>query len=298
VRLRPGILVVGLLGGCACPAIVSVTPADGTDPVVRDAVIRVALDGKPGDVTFSVTGPDGEIPGTVSYGAVEAVFTPTGLLPEGAEIDYAVTVCDASAYGTFTVGAIEHASPPEELDGNTYALDLAGATWVTPASGGALLEQFFDGAVLVGIEAVNDVQLDAIGASGQATTSGGWQQDPCFATIDFQPVDFTTNPYFHILAETVEFTVAPSTVTVHDVEISGGLTADEVVDGRFAGEIDFREVDLVQNGCSMVSMLGLSCTDCTSDGEPFCLFIEAEDVEGEAIPGLSVVPNENPEECD
>lgn len=286
-----------LLAGCACPDIVAVTPADGTGPVARDAVIRVALDGNPGKVEFTVTGPDGEVPGTVSLGATEAVFTPTGLLPEGADIDYTVAVCDATQAGTFTVGSIEHASSPDELDGNTYALDLTNATWVTPPSGGALIAQFFDGAVLVGIEAVSDTELDAIGASGLETTDGAWQQDPCFATIDFEPVDFASNPYFHILADVVEFTVQTATIQVHDVEISGGLTADAVVDGTFAGEIDFREVDVVQDGCSMVGMIGLSCTDCTSDGEPYCMFVEAEDVAGEVLPGLTVMPNVDPQEC-
>ncbi len=286
-----------LLAGCACPEILSVTPADGTGPVARDAVIRVALDGKPGKIEFTVTGPDGAIPGAVSLGETEAVFTPTDLLPEGADIDYSVALCDATSYGTFTVGAIEHATPPDELAGNTYALDLTNATWVTPPSGGALIEQFFGGAVLVGIEAVSATELDAIGASGQATTNGGWQQDPCFATIDFEPVDFTSNPYFNILADSVEFTVQTAVITVHNVEISGGLTSDAVVDGTFAGEIDFREVTAVNDGCSMVGMIGLSCTDCTSDGEPFCMFIEAEDVTGEVLPGLTVVANEDPQEC-
>lgn len=294
MNLRP--LAFFALVGCACPPLLDVVPTDGAK-VAQDASIRVSFDGKPPKTEFTVTGPDGAIDGTVTYTETEAVFTPAALLPAGATVDYTVDCCAGPQYGSFEVGAIEHASAPEDLEGNTYALDLANATWISPPSGGELISQYFGGSVLVGVEAASSTELDAIGASGQATTSGGWQQDPCFATLDFDPVDFTGNPYFDITTETVEFLVDGTTVKLHNVEISGGLTADEIVEGRFAGEVDFREIAGLENGCGLVTLLGISCTACSSDSEVECLWLEAEDVGGDLVDGLTLVPNENPEEC-
>lgn len=290
-------VILALLVACVCPEIVGVIPADGAGPVARDQVITATFSDAPGDVAFVVTGPDGDIAGTVAIAESTAVFTPSEPLPASANIDWIVTTCDSSAAGAFQTGTVASAAETAALQGNTYAMDLAAATWVSPPNGGALVSQFFAGVILVGVESATEAELDCIGATGQATSSGGWQQDPCFATIDFPAVDFTGNPYFAITAEVVEFDVQGITARVHDVTLSGGLTDQRVSDGQFSGEVDFREYEELGDGCGMIGLIGLSCVACRADDEVQCLWIEAHDVEGDVVPGLQLVANESPDEC-
>lgn len=293
-------VIIGILAlvGCSCPDIVSVIPVDGAGPVARDEVITATMSDDPRNAEFTVTGPDGQIAGTVAITGADAVFTPDALLPADASIAWTVAVCGNSASGTFTTGTLDGASEASALDGNAYAVDLAGATWVSPPNGGALVSQFFAGALLVGVQSAGNGQLDCIGSTGQATQSGGWQQDPCFATIDFPSADFGDNPYFAIQTDLVEFSVQGMPARIHGVTLSGGITAEHVTDGQFSGEVDFREYTSIGDGCSMIdSFLGIQCTACRSDGVAQCLWIEAHDVNGDVVPGLTVVPNENPQEC-
>lgn len=43
--------------------------------------------------------------------------------------------------------------------------------------------------------------------------------------------------------------------------------------------------------------LGISCVPCASDGEPYCIDLKVEQISGERLPWLRVVPNDDPQEC-
>jgi hypothetical protein len=98
----------------------------------------------------------------------------------------------------------------------------------------------------------------------------------------------------------MRFIVQGVEAIIHGVRISGGLTADAIVEGAFSGEVDMRDYrDLLgDDGCtSLENYFGLSCNACRTDGEVQCLWLEAVDANGEIVPGLRVVPNPNPTEC-
>jgi hypothetical protein len=283
-------------------AVLSFAPEDGTGPYALDKPLVFTIEGTASEATVTVTGPDGaEIAGEVTIGEGTVTWEPADELPEEATVSWTAQICDVTGAGTFTTGTLGSDVPPEELSDDTFAVDLANATWVQPEGGEDLVEQFFAGAFLIGIQAVTEITLDTIGASGEATASGSWQQDPCYATIDFEPVDFTTNPYFVLETDEMRFTVQGIEAIIYDVQITGGLTNDAIVDGTFQGEIDMDDYkdDLgTSDPCGMLAMYaGLECVACSWDGEEHCLFLMAEDVEGEEVPGLQLVPNDTPQEC-
>ncbi len=266
-----------------------------------DRAVTLTLEGTASEALITVSGPDGGIVGDVTLADGMAIWRAEGDLPEETTLSWEAVVCDDTASGTFTTGTLERAVAPEDLADDTFAVDLANATWISPEGGEDVVKDFFGGAFLIGVQAVSELELDTLGASGQATTSGSWQQDPCYATIDFDPVDFTNNPYFVLEAEEMRFTVQGTEAIIYDAEITGGLTDDEIVDGTFEGEIDMRDyrAQFGSDPCAALeSFLGIECTICTSDGEEQCLFLQAVDVEGEEVAGLQLVPNETPEECD
>jgi hypothetical protein len=302
MRFLTALCLAAALSACTpCDAVFTTfTPVDGAGPVGRATPIRVLFDGQASAIDFEVTGPDGAIPGTVTLEEGAAVFTPDAAYPSEGEITWTAAACEGTVGGTFSTGTLEERMSPEELEGSAYSIDLAEATWVSPPNAGDMISQFFAGTFLIGVEAATETELDCIGAAGEATASGSWQQDPCYPTVDFDAVDFSSNPYFALVSDRLEFNVEGMAVIIHEVTISGGMSSEELSEGKFSGEVDMRDYTgaLGDDPCSLVGLVGLTCEACLSDGEEQCIWLEAEDVGGERVGGLSIVANENPEECE
>jgi hypothetical protein len=275
------------------------TPADGAGPLARDTVLHVPFTGTAAGATIHVTDADGGVvAGDIAIADGEATFTAQGgALPADAQLSWTADICSSHAEGSFSTGTLETTQDASTLPGKTYAVDLGAATWVSPPGAGDLIGQVFAGAFLIGVTAATDTELTCISAAGEATDGGSWQQDPCYETIDLDHVDFSNNPYFSLHADRMQFTVAAMDVLLHDFTLTGGLTDEAIVDGTFAGEVDFRDYSGID--CNTVeAFLGTSCTACASDGETFCLDLVAEDVAGPRVQGLTLVPNTDPAECD
>ena len=282
-------------------SIVLTAPVDGAGPVARDTELVLEFEGNlPYDFegfapTFSLSTEHGSVDGSFSVEDNTIRFTPDELLPADTEVDWSADVCGESVAGSFTTGALESGVAQEDVAGSSYAIDLADATWISPEGGEELVSMAFGGAFLIGVENVSSTEIDCIGAAGEATDGGSWQQDPCYNTVDFEPMPFN-NPYFLLQSDAIEFTVADQPAILHSVSISGGLTADGIVDGAFSGEADIRDYDGFD--CDMLELYaGISCVECKSDGEVKCIWLEAVDVEGDLVDGVTVVPNEDPAEC-
>lgn len=282
-------------------AYVDAAPTLESGPVSRLPTLSIQYQGDLKDADVVVTSGGDTFEGTTTIGDGLITWRPSNPLPENATIAWALTACDGGASGEFSTGTLDSPVEPASLEGKTYALDLANATWISPEGAGVLIASVFGGAVLIGVQSASDTELDCLGSSGQLTSSESWQQDPCFPTIDFQSVDFSNNPYFEIVSPLVQFEVQGITAVVHDVSVSGGLTADAIVDGNFSGEIDMREYTAVLqgDGCDLIeSYLGISCVECRSDSSVDCLWIEATNIGGARVPALTLVENPTPEECD
>jgi len=104
-------LLVVFITGCGqetvtVPSVVSTAPANGATGVVVDTPISAtfSMAMNPSSITsstFTVTGPGGAVPGTVSYSALTATFTPTAALAYG-----------TTYTGTITTGATDPGGTP------------------------------------------------------------------------------------------------------------------------------------------------------------------------------------------
>jgi len=305
MKFAPLLLILAACSGNAieeeCVATgATAVPADGAGPVGVNTALVLELDGPVDAVEFAVTDEVGAaIAGDTSISGSTATFTPDGGWPAAETVSWTADFCGNAAAGSFYVGTLDEPLDPATLEGDTFTIDLASATWVSPPGAGVLIGQFFEGVFLLGVNEVVDADMSCILAAGEETSGDSYQQDPCFPTTTFDSVDFSGNPYISLQADVLEFEVQGIAVVVREVDISGGLTEDSFVDGQFAGEVDLREYSDFGIDCATLEQfLGVGCTACTSDGEDFCMLVEAEDVSGNRVGGLSLVENENPDECD
>ena len=77
-----------------------------------------------------------------------------------------------------------------------------------------------------------------------------------------------------------------------DLRFSGTFSADKsrIDGGTVTAELDIRVLAPFLGGvlgttdpatlCSYLSFLGATCSDCTGDGQPYCLPVDIEDVQG------------------
>jgi len=191
----------------------------------------------------------------------------------------------------------------ETLIGRSYAVDLAGATFVQPPGIGAILGSLLTQDVLIGVTGAGDTTLDLVGA---LSVEGGTAQDFCSAAIVFPaPADFANPPIFTVGPQDTSLAVSGATVTIFGMELGGTFSADGTLfeNGGFAGEIDMRELVQVvdalggtaEEACATLEAIGAACSACSSDGAAACLVFEAIDVAAAEVPGQQVEANT---ECD
>jgi hypothetical protein len=292
---------------CTVAAIDATWPADGQDPVSRAAAVQLWFSGEVelGEVALELW--DAE--GSPVAGSVERVdgglrFLPAAWLEADTLHRWEATVCGVEAGGGFTTGALGEAADPSALEGTTWGLALDEAEWVQPAGGGSLFGQLFSGQVLLGVQAADSAQIDLLSAVGEEVEPGWWQQDPCFETADFDPVDFLGNPYVQAGPVDMRFAVQGVDAVLRDVEIAGAVAADgsALLDGSLVAEFDARDFSSLGSPSQVCDLLeayvGVSCSACRSDGEESCVPVEVQEVEGARIEGLALQVNEDPSECE
>jgi hypothetical protein len=208
---------------------------------------------------------------------------------------------------------------PQQLIGRTYAIDLAGATFVEPPGIGPILQSQMEGfSVLFTIPGegtnFNAGELDvmvAIGDSESGSTTQDWcaptlhptaGEDGQIGTWDDEPASWD-NPEMSLTGDELPLTIQGVTSTVEDFLISGFFHPDlsGSAGGVFAGIIDTRPlVGALGSGedkngiCDLAeSTVGVPCISCTDDGddtdEVFCLSLRAVDLTSDLIDNLTLV---------
>ncbi len=285
--------------GPVCDAVfASVTPEDGATGVPVDTDLVIGFTGTvlaEADVDFSIT-PD--VPFTVNLGTDAVTISFDAPLDYHTTYDWEVALCGGYIEsGSFTT-EIEVTGNPEDVSGVTWAADLLYATWTEPAGLQSLLGGYYPYVyLLLHAQSADASTIDLI-ATGGIEGKAGIEQDPCSITTDLPPTDFTGYPAFnagpvdsslHIVVE--DYNIVVDT-PLRNLQVEGMLTADAWVDGTLSGQIDARD----QSGlspddfCYYVTFAGLSCTPCASDGASYCLDVLIEDIQGEAVPGLTIEP--------
>lgn len=292
---------------CEAPALLSIWPAQDQDPISRSPQLRASFEGElsASAVTARVLVDGTEVSGSLDVSTGLALWTPDELLPAEASVEWSMDLCGVEAAGAFRTGAEGEQVQPDELGGESWALDMESATWVEPAGGELIFGQVFSGILLLGVQEISAESIDLIGGAAQEV-DGLLQQDPCVATFDFPASDFWNNPYFNVGPTVLEVEVQGLPVTIQEVSFSGAFSADSetIADARLTGEVDARDIAPAVGSsgeelCELLtSYLGVECVECVEDLEPVCLRIKVEDISGERVPGLRVAPNPDPQECE
>ena len=186
------------------------------------------------------------------------------------------------------------------LVGNTWRLDLVGATWVEPGALAGLLAVYFSTPILLGVQYADAANVDFIGAPGTIDELGRIRQD-LKPTWDFPVQSFAQQPYFeaevdHIDLDYVDGTTAVR-IPVQDFRLYATIAPDGASLGgaRLSGLADTRTMGtLLQSDdesaiCSFAATLGVQCVPC-DDGAPYCLYLEAADLDGSLVDDVTIVP--------
>ncbi len=217
--------------------------------------------------------------------------------------DYTLAVKDCFSVQEVGFRTSELGTPlsvaPQQLEGNTYLLDLAGATWVEPAALAGIIQVYFTTPVLLGVTYADPERIDLLGAPGLLDQLGNVRQDPNAPTWDFPLASFDQSPFLDVQAESIVLSYsdygADVDIPVEDFVFQATFQPDGAAlrGGVLVGLGDTRGIgallgdDRPEALCELAEGLGVTCLPCT-DGGPYCLNVRAERVDGELVPNLSL----------
>lgn len=190
-----------------------------------------------------------------------------------------LTACSGGDDTTPTDGT----TPPLELQGATYQLNVAGLTVPGADDGLAdLLRLFFTRTVLIGLDDASDTGF-TMRMGFSEVGSSPMVQDPCSKTIELAGVslsglDFDFGP------ETTVFYGDTLSYTLADLAIAGTFSEDgEAITGVTLGAgFDLRDAEALGFGtatglCDTLGTLGVPCGAC-ADTEAYCVSLQAEGI--------------------
>ncbi len=285
-----------------------VVPRDGSTDAYYRGDIEFWLDDP--DTTnpyIVVTGPSGDV-GGVSFVSDDRELVwlelHTPLEPLTA---YEATLhyCNGTATSEFTTSELGQ-PVTADLEGRTYAVNMASGRYIDPPGVGELLGEFAEGQVLLGVERLSGTFLTVI--AGMSEEGDYETQDLCFQTTE-DSCDYSAPPFFSFGPKDLSYSYGGQTFTVSDVELSGAFTADGsgfgggdlslVLDAREVVVV-IDEVDTHQDLCNLTASFGAPCEACPSDGVEACLSLRVDQLEAEQVAGLvlETVPPEGHEDCE
>lgn len=281
--------------------VTSTSPEDGDSDVYYRTVFTVSFEGDGSGAVFSIADEAGNALEatdiTWSEGNVQAMFR-ADLAPETTyHLD--VHVCDATTstvFATNTIGTPIEAGNAS-VTGRTYVTRLSDATIVDPAVLDPLLGQYLTVPLLFEVTAADDTTIDLLGALGYQEDDGSFTQLTDLPTWDFPAGDFSDSPYFFAQAAAIVIMYGDIPIPIEDFTLEGSFTADgtEITYGRATGLGDSRYLGELVNQpgvesavCDLAATLGVTCELC-NDGEPYCLYIIAEDIDAVYEEGLDVI---------
>lgn len=291
-------------GPDTCEAhIVETEPAPGeSEWYWRDAfTVRTAA---PGDYPATLSDEAGvEIALSSSVDETGTVITLTPDQPLAPDTDHLLRVTDCGGSDDIDFRTSRYGLPlegePSTLVGRTFQVDLAAAEWTEPKGFGTILALYFTDPILLGVQWADDHIIDFIGAPGFINAEGSVLQNLNRPSWDLPSASFEDSPYFEIDgAEIVLYVDSETAAPVFEVHIEGTLAPDgrSFTGGVISGLGDTRTLGSVINDpsdpnaiCEFASTLGVKCVPCP-DGEPYCMSIYANQVEGTELPGVVVIP--------
>ncbi len=230
-------------------------------------------------------------------------LVPAEPLRPATDFELVVQDCERTSSIEFTTSSfgLPLVDGGDDLPGRTYRLDLAGARWQKPQGLGSTLASFLTEPILIGVVYVDAERIDLLGAPSSVSDLGVVSQASA-PTWDFPVAAFAlTDPRFTVAVDAIELLVDvegdTTALPVTEFAFTGTLSpdGDRIGGGALSGIADTRSLASAALGsenaiCEIAeTSFQISCFDCASDGEPFCLELEAEGVSGVEQPGLTLV---------
>lgn len=280
--------------------VVSVAPADGAADVYYHDLITVSFDGDGGSAVFSLLDASGvDVPMTATFtdGNVQAVLTAE--LAPVTTYTLTTSVCGSEAASGFTTNAL--GSPldmdPADLVGATYVFRLSDADITEPAFLNLIAGTYLTVPILIGVDSADSTSIDMLGGLGYET-SDSFKQDTELPSWDFPVADFSTQPFFHAQSPLITIMYGTTAIPIEQFNLSGTFAADGsaieegyvtgIGDSRYMAPLVGKPADDLSAVCDLAGAAGVYCIEC-SDGEPYCLYIVAENITAERVDGLTLI---------
>lgn len=175
------------------------------------------------------------------------------------------------------------------VEGQTWAMDLADATFVEPSGLGGMLSLLDSTVLLVHVVKERSTRLNMV----MTLAGSDGQQDPCERIVDLPGAEWSTNPEFVIDENEMEIMVGGAPLILEGALFSGIVSGDGSgwSDGVIAGLADTRDLpaslseDLGMDVCDMVELVGGRCESCPGDGVNACFELEIEHITAEPFSG-------------
>ena len=281
--------------------VVSINPGDNTDGVPADVLVIAGFSDPAEEALIALSGPDGAVAGTTTLAedGLTASFASDEDLQRATEYQVEVTVCDETSTSMFTT--VPEAIEENSLLGRVYDLDLTNVTWNDPPASMAstLIGMIDTSHILMMVD-----NIDSAAQTIQFVGAPGWvpqqvvTQYPCAEAIDFDPADFTANPYFSVGPNNFSLDVAGYEIPVENLVVDASFDSDgsNLKNLRFQAHLDgsFVIPDFGLSICDAASLFGVSCVSCPNDSSRSCIAMDADANTAPYIENLVVNPDIDP----
>ncbi|MDP2317424.1 MAG: Ig-like domain-containing protein [Pseudomonadota bacterium] len=286
----------------ACEAtFLSSEPADGATAVYYRDPLKVSFEGDAGTAAFTLTdagGADVAFATAWDEGNVQAHLTT--VLQANTTYTLTVDVCDVSTTSSFTTSSLGTplTDDPSSLLGRAYVWRLSEARITEPSFLDALASIYLTVPLLIGVTSATSTDIDLLGGVGYHENDGSYTQVMAEETWDFPAGSFDEQPYFEAYADYITVSYDGTPIPIEQFHLSGTFTADGTAiekgvgsgfgDSRHMGPLLNQPADDYNAVCEIAVKAGVECVPC-SDGEPYCLYIVAEDITARWEDGLTLV---------
>ncbi|MDP2304409.1 MAG: Ig-like domain-containing protein [Pseudomonadota bacterium] len=279
-------------------------PADGATAVYYRDPIEVSFEGDGSSAALTLTDAGGT---AVAFdtewtnGNVQAILTT--VLEANTTYTIAVDVCGVATSSSFTTSSLGTplTEDPSTLLDRAYVWRLSEATITEPSFLDFVASTYLTVPLLISVASVGSSEIELLGGVAYHENDGSYTQVMAEETWDFPAGDFAHQPYFEAYADYITVSYDGIPIPIEQFNLSGTFTADGTSiqkgvgsgfgDSRHMGPLLGREATDYNAICEVAAGAGVVCVPC-SDGEPYCLYIVAEDITAVWEEGLTMVPVE------